>query len=256
MAECGRRLPALPHCALPLIFLWWSGQQRSFVLNFWALLKSLDHLTNRVYSTAAKTCCQSIALRGGAGAGPVLLLGLCHVKVHPSYEEHTFSTAAISSNSMSWSCVPTPSHRGPNFSQDSGRSENVQTFVLGGRVLQYLQMYPEHGMSVYFKPKMLFIGFRAFSSPVSAYSDSAGFLFCLKFHLKTYISLSVVVWSQFQGSQHQNHAVFSHWEYILEGSVKVSGNPKSDSGRWPAELQKSGVRVCFPSSLSPYSALQ
>lgn len=57
-------------------------------------------------------------------------------------------------------------------------------------------------MSVYFKPKMLFIGFGALPSPVSAYSDSAGFLFCLNFHLKTYISLSVVVWSQLQGSQH------------------------------------------------------
>lgn len=77
---------------------------------------------------------------GGGGGGrtraePVLLLGLCHVKVHPSHEEHTFSTAAISSNSVSWSCVPTPSHRGPNCSQDSGRSENVQTFVLGACVL-------------------------------------------------------------------------------------------------------------------------
>lgn len=55
-------------------------------------------------------------------------------------------------------------------------------------------------MSVYFKPKIFFIGFGAFPSLVSAYWDGAGFQFCLKFHLQTYISLSMVVQSQFPGS--------------------------------------------------------
>lgn len=44
-------------------------------------------------------------------------------------------------------------------------------------------------MSGGFQTKLLFMGFEAFPSPVSAYWDSAGFLFCLKFHLKAYISV-------------------------------------------------------------------
>lgn len=79
-------------------------------------------------------------------------------------------------------------------------------------------------MRVYFKTKMLFIGFGAFPSPVSAYWDSAGFLFCLKFQPKTYISLSVVVQSWSQGSQQWNRSVFSVREYMGEGSVEVSGS--------------------------------
>lgn len=50
-------------------------------------------------------------------------------------------------------------------------------------------MYPVHAMSGDFQSKPLFMAFEAFPSPVSAYWDSAGFLFCLKFHLKTYLSM-------------------------------------------------------------------
>lgn len=44
-------------------------------------------------------------------------------------------------------------------------------------------------MSGDFRTKLLFMGFEAFSSSVSACWDSAGFLLCLKFHLKAYISV-------------------------------------------------------------------
>lgn len=87
------------HClTVHFCFCFPGGQvSRGVVLNFLALLQSLDRLTNTVFSRAAQTRCHSIAPWRRAGAGPVLLLGTCRVKVHPSYEEHNFSTAAISS---------------------------------------------------------------------------------------------------------------------------------------------------------------
>lgn len=119
-------------CLTVHFHLYFSGGQvsRGVVLNFPALLKSPDRLTNPVYSTAAPTLWRSVAPWGRAGAGPVLLLGMCRVEVHPSYEEHNFSPGSVS-----WSCVPAPFCRGLNCLQDSGMSENAQAFVLGGYVL-------------------------------------------------------------------------------------------------------------------------
>jgi len=125
------------HCLTVQFHLHFSGDQvsRRVVANFLALLRTLDRLTDPVYSTAAQTRCHSIAPWGRAGSGPVLLLGTCHVEAHPSYEERNFSTEAIRSGSVSRSCVTAPSHRELNGSRDSGRPENVQTFVLGGCAL-------------------------------------------------------------------------------------------------------------------------
>lgn len=93
-------------------------------------------------------------------------------------------------------------------------------------------MYSVYVTSGDFQNKLLFMGFEAFPSPVSAYWDSVGFLFCLKFHLKTYISME-------HGGVEPVPGFSALRMCLATGNAFWRGSARdSDGGMWPAELQK------------------